>query len=124
MFQPLLVIFRFIKYYRLLLLLLPMGSSGLQYDSYKIHNNNNNNNNSTPFGHLQVYKIWYRTGYFCCCYLWDPVVYSTIVIKYIIIIIIIIIIQPLLVIFRFIKYGIVQVTSVVATYGIQWFTVR
>jgi len=32
--------------------------------------------------------------------------------------------QPLGVIFRLIKYGIIQGTSVVATYRIPWFTVR
>ena len=32
--------------------------------------------------------------------------------------------QPLAVIFRLIKYGIIQGTSVVATYGIPWFTVH
>jgi len=32
--------------------------------------------------------------------------------------------RPHGVIFRLIKYGIIQGTSVVATYGILWFTVR
>jgi len=36
---------------------------------------------STPWGHLQAYKIWYHTRYICCYYLRDPVVYSTLVIK-------------------------------------------
>ena len=36
---------------------------------------------STPWGHLQVYKIWYHTRYICCYYLRYPVVYSTLVIK-------------------------------------------
>jgi len=36
---------------------------------------------STPWGHLQAYKIWYHTRYICCYYLQGPVVYSTLVIK-------------------------------------------
>jgi len=36
---------------------------------------------STPWGHLQAYKIWYHTKYICCYNLRDPVVYSTLVIK-------------------------------------------
>jgi hypothetical protein len=35
------------------------------------------------WGRFQAYKIWYRTRYVCCCYLRDPVVYSTLVIKYV-----------------------------------------
>ena len=37
---------------------------------------------STPWGHLQAYKIWYHTRYICCYYLRDPVVYNTLVINY------------------------------------------
>ena len=36
---------------------------------------------STPWGHLQAYKIWYHTRYICCYYVRDPVVYSTLVLK-------------------------------------------
>jgi len=39
---------------------------------------------STPLGHLQAYNAWYHTRYACCCYLRDPVVNSTLVIKYVI----------------------------------------
>jgi len=28
---------------------------------------------STPWGHLQVYKIWYHTRYNCCYYLREPI---------------------------------------------------
>jgi len=36
---------------------------------------------STPWSHLQAYKIWYHARYICCYYLRDPVVYGTLVIK-------------------------------------------
>ena len=39
---------------------------------------------STPWGHLQAYKIWYHTRYVCCCYLRDTVVYSALVMEYVI----------------------------------------
>jgi len=32
---------------------------------------------STPWGHLQAYKIWYHSRYVCKCYLRDPVVAFT-----------------------------------------------
>ena len=34
---------------------------------------------STPWGHLQAYKIWCRTRYVCNYYLRDPVVYNSLV---------------------------------------------
>jgi len=36
---------------------------------------------STPWGHLQTYKIWCRPKYIYFYYLREPAVYSTLVLK-------------------------------------------